>query len=119
MLAPLGVSSNNKNMGVGVPRKTVEINDGTESEAFEIQGELGFVIVGVTTGSPTLTLQVSDSDVDFIDTTITVAGSASDKQYLDSDAVSIVAGLCGHGKRFKWSADGSTTVEIHHFSRLM
>lgn len=108
-------------MGLPAPVKVVPITAGTTSDPFEIQGELGYVIVGtVNTGTPTLTLQVTDEDdTGWTDTDITVTGSDSTKQLINSDTLAGVAGLCSHGPRFRWLSSGTVTVTINHYSKLM
>lgn len=97
------------------------VSGGTSTDAFEIPGALGYVEVGlVNTGTPTLTLQVTGDDTtdspSWTSTEITATGSTSAKQLLTSDTMAAIAGLAGHGLRFRWISSGSVIVDIKHFS---
>ena len=90
---------------------------GTNSSTFTLFQKFTSVIIPVIATSPTITVQVTlDAGVNWIDTSVQVAASATDIKLIESDSFARLVAFCGvsNGFRFKSSSAISATLTVRN-----
>lgn len=97
----------------GAEVATANFTGGTTSSTFAIANRLALIQVPIIGSAPTLTLQVSlNAGTTWVDTSITVATSATVPKLIEADALAKVSGAFGLVNAFRFSSGASITATL-------
>jgi hypothetical protein len=93
---------------------TTAFTAATTSSAFSIVNRLALITCPIITGAPTLTLQVSlDGGTTWVNTTVTLASSATLSTVIEADSLARVSGALGLANAFRFSSTASITATLN------